>query len=245
MIARRPASIRDQVSWSMVQLFEARRVALPFLDFIYDSFKNSLDLPSTLKTVQILRRFTTMYNQDYSIMFTIESGIVLIPLAIIGLITLLVWSFRKQRVKAAQTILLLSFGIYLLGVLHFVFFPIDVNLGKYANQIQWWRTINFIPILTIDLYSFVLNIVMFLPFGCYLPFLKPSITKKEVLKLGFQFSLILELTQLLVRTTLGSGRSTDVNDLLANAIGALLGFLLVRFIVQYAPFRRLYQNFQL
>ena len=186
-----------------------------------------------------------MYNQNYSVMFTIESRVVLIPLAILGLITLLVWSFRKKHVKAAQTILLLSFGIYLLGVLHFVFFPIDVNLGKYANQVPWWRTINFIPILTIDVYSFVLNVVMFLPFGCYLPFLKPSITKKEVLKLGLQFSQILELIQLLVRTTLGSGRSTDVNDLLANAFGALLGFLLVRFVVQYAPFRRLYQNFQL
>ncbi|WP_396129819.1 VanZ family protein [Exiguobacterium mexicanum] len=69
--------------------------------------------------------------------------------------------------------------------------------------------------------------------------------EKEVLLRGFQFSLILELTQLLVRTTLGSGRSTDVNDLLANALGALLGFLLVRFVVQFAPFRRLYQNFQL
>lgn len=186
-----------------------------------------------------------MYNQDYSIMFTIESGVVLIPLAILGLITLLVWSFRKKNVKVAQTILLLSFGIYLLGVLHFVFFPIDVNLGKYANQVPWWRTINFIPVLTIDLHSFLLNIVMFLPFGCFLPFLKPTITKHEVLRRGFQFSLILELTQLLVRTTLGSGRSTDVNDLLANALGGLLGFLLVRFVVQYAPFRRLYQNFQL
>lgn len=186
-----------------------------------------------------------MYNKDYSVMFTIESGVVLIPLAILGLITLLVWSFRKKHVKVPQTLLLLSFGIYVLSVLHFVFFPIDVNLGKYANQVPWWRTINFIPILTIDVYSFVLNVVMFLPFGCYLPFLKPSITKKEVLLRGFQFSLILELTQLLVRTTLGSGRSTDVNDLLANALGALLGFLLVRFVVQFAPFRRLYQNFQL
>lgn len=186
-----------------------------------------------------------MYNQNYSIMFTIESAVVLVPLAIVGLLTLLVWSFRKPHVKVTQTILLLTFGIYLLGVLHFVFFPIDVNLGKYANQVPWWRTINFIPILTIDLHSFLLNVVMLLPFGCFLPFLKPSLTKKEVLKLGFQFSLMLELTQLLVRTTLGSGRSTDVNDLLANTIGTLFGFLLVRFVVRYAPFRRLYQHFQL
>jgi len=61
-----------------------------------------------------------MYNHNYSVMFTIESGVVLIPLAILGLITLLVWSFRKSHVKAAQLILLLTFGIYLLGVVHYL-----------------------------------------------------------------------------------------------------------------------------
>lgn len=187
-----------------------------------------------------------MEDKDYSIMFTIESWYVLMPIAIIAFIALIIWGKRqKGQVNLMQYMLLLTFGIYLLCMSHLVFFPIDVNLGKYANQIPWYRTINFIPILTIDLKTFLLNIIMLIPFGMYLPFLGKTYTIKQIAKRGLVLSLSIELTQLLIRGTLGSGRSTDINDLLANTLGAVIGFLIVQSILKVQPIKHVLTKFQL
>lgn len=186
-------------------------------------------------------------EETKSIMFTIQSWCVLGPVFVLGLIGLVWWVARQERkFNLAQLVILLSFGIYLLGVIHFVIFPIDVNIGIYANQTPWYNTINFIPILTIDLTTFLLNIIMLIPFGMYIPFLKKNVVSlKKVAKLGFMMSLSLELLQLLIRVTLGSGRSTDINDLLANTLGAVIGFFLVKGLFQARPFKNMLKSIQL
>lgn len=187
-----------------------------------------------------------MTEVNYSIMFTIDSWYVLTPIALISLIAFFGWAYRKGwKLHPLQYVLVLSFEIYLLSMFHLVFFPIDVNLGMYANQIPWYRTINFIPILTIDVKTFLLNILMFVPFGMYLPFFKERLSVKQVIKIGFYFSLSLEVTQLLIRATLGSGRSTDINDLLANTLGAVIGFLVVRYALRFQPLLQMFTKIQL
>ncbi|XEC94808.1 VanZ family protein [Paenibacillus tarimensis] len=54
-----------------------------------------------------------------------------------------------------------------------------------------------------------------------------------------------ELLQLLIRVTLGSGRSSDLYDLLANTLGAVIGYLLVKSLFQLTPFRNLFHRFRL
>ncbi|KKI89799.1 teicoplanin resistance protein VanZ [Bacillus sp. SA1-12] len=186
-------------------------------------------------------------EESLSIMFTIQSWYVLGPVGIIGLIWFISWAKRqKGKVNLAQYILLISFGIYLLCVIHLVFFPIDVNIGRYANQTPWYMTVNFIPILTIDLTTFLLNILMLIPFGMYIPFLKKTkASVKKAAKLGFMLSLSLELLQLLIRVTLGSGRSSDINDLLANTIGAVIGFLIVKTLFKISQLKNMLKQFQL
>lgn len=41
--------------------------------------------------------------------------------------------------------------------------------------------------------------------------------------------------QLLMTVTLGSGRITDVNDLIANTLGGVLGFLLLKQVSRIVP----------
>ncbi|MBP3951547.1 VanZ family protein [Bacillus suaedae] len=182
-----------------------------------------------------------------SVMFTIHSWYLLVPIFFIGLLWLVIWAKRrKERVNPAQFVVLLSFGIYLLCVFHLVFFPIDVNIGTYANQTPWYKSINFFPVLTIDLTTFVLNIIMLVPFGMYLPFLKKTVDSvKDAAKLGFMLSLSFEMIQLLIRITLGSGRSTDINDLLANTAGAAIGYLIIKKLFQVSPIKNLFAKFQL
>lgn len=182
-----------------------------------------------------------------SIMFTIESWVVLIPVVLLGLLWLIIWTKRqKRKINLAQFVVLISFGIYLLCMIHLVFFPIGVNIGRYANQIPWYQTINYIPILTIDVKTFLLNVIMLIPFGVYIPFLsktEPSI--KRIARLGFSLSLSIELVQLLIRGTLGNGRSTDINDLLANTAGAVIGFLILEKLVKVKLFEGIAERLKL
>ncbi|MDH6651096.1 VanZ family protein [Priestia megaterium] len=186
-------------------------------------------------------------EESMSIMFAIQSWYVLVPVSILGLIWLFSGAKRqKRKINLAQFAVLISFGIYLLCVIHLVFFPIDVNIGRYANQTPWYMTINFIPILTIDLTTFLLNVLMLIPFGMYVPFLNQTTTSfKRIAKLGFMLSLSFELLQLLIRVSLGSGRSSDINDLLANTAGAIIGFLIVKTVCKISPLKNMLKQFQL
>jgi glycopeptide antibiotics resistance protein len=68
------------------------------------------------------------------------------------------------------------------------------------------------------------NILGFVPFGFLLPLLFHFFYKKRrIIAAGFLFSLGFEAAQLIT----GLGRF-DVDDLLLNTVGALLGFLLLR-----------------
>ncbi|WP_426254012.1 VanZ family protein [Paenibacillus pabuli] len=111
--------------------------------------------------------------------------------------------------------------------MHFVFFPIDVNIGIYANQTPWYKTIQFIPILTLDIPSFALNILLFLPLGFMLPLVKPSAdTVGNAARIGLSCNFSIEMLQLITRVTLGNGRTSDINDLIANTAGSIIGYLI-------------------
>ncbi|MDN3436537.1 VanZ family protein [Planococcus sp. APC 3900] len=182
-----------------------------------------------------------------SIIFTINSSSILLPLFLIFLVYLLVSTFFKRNYYGmGQFTLVLSFAIYLLSMLHLVIFPIEVNLGEYRNLTPWYKAANFIPILTIDVKTFVLNVIMLVPFGMYLPFLNRKIQSiKQAARLGFYVSLSFELTQLVIRILLGSGRSTDINDLIANTLGAVIGFLLIRKVSKISLAQSVFHKFSL
>ncbi|KAB7670764.1 VanZ family protein [Bacillus sp. B1-b2] len=189
-------------------------------------------------------------EETMSVMFTIPSWYVLVPLSVISFIWLMVWAKKRQKAVVPLTpkhfVVLITFGIYSLCVLHLVFFPIEVNIGIYANQIEWYKTINFIPLLTIDLTTFILNIIMLIPLGMYIPLLKKGyVTARNIAKLGFMISLSFELVQLLIRVTLGSGRTTDINDLLANTVGTVIGFIFMKRLLNISSMRSLFKPFKL
>lgn len=99
-------------------------------------------------------------------------------------------------------------------------------------EINLWQ-VNLIPFSReIDGVGYLLNILLFLPLG----FLAPLLWKKwdraaSMLGAGLGFSLLIEASQLL------NIRSTDVDDLILNTFGALVGFLLYR-VFAYITHRR-------
>ena len=74
-----------------------------------------------------------------------------------------------------------------------------------------------------DLTGNLLNIALFLPLGFFLPLLWPEWNRPiPVLLFGAAFSLLIEASQLL------NLRNTDVDDILLNTLGAVIGLLLYR-----------------
>jgi glycopeptide antibiotics resistance protein len=80
--------------------------------------------------------------------------------------------------------------------------------------------------------GFVLNIVMFMPFGILLPLLWPGTgTVKRIAWWGLAASATIEFSQLGMWIALGNRRMWDVNDLMSNTAGAVLGLMLLRAFV--------------
>lgn len=118
-------------------------------------------------------------------------------------------------------------------MLKLTFFPIEIYTGGNQSAQPIWKVIiqeiQFIPLLTIDIPTFILNVIMLIPFGVYLPLLNRKLdSSKKAAKYGFLLSLSIEVLQLIIEVTLGSGRITDINDIIANTIGATVGFLILK-----------------
>lgn len=93
------------------------------------------------------------------------------------------------------------------------------RLGKSLFQ----PDVNWLPFSAGFDFSSSLNIVFFIPLGVALPVLWRRFTSlKATIIYGFGFSLLIEIAQLFTLH-----RQTDVNDLLMNTLGTLLGWLLV------------------
>lgn len=182
-----------------------------------------------------------------SIMFTINSWYILIPLFLTFLLAMIVSArFRYRKYSFLQYVLLTTFAIYLLCVIHLVLFPIDVNIGRYANLTPWYRSTNIIPIITLDLKTFILNIIMLVPFGMYLPLINSRFDSiKKTAKLGFLLSLSIEIVQIIIRITLGSARSADINDIIANTLGAVLGYLVIKKMLKLSLLKDMLAKFKL
>ena len=131
----------------------------------------------------------------------------------------------SPRRLAAMSLLFL----YAAAVVAVTVFPIQVRLGAahWADR-HWWLVIHWIP-LDVPPVSFVLNVIMFVPLGLLVPLLWPGTgSVRRLLGLALALSGGIEATQFVLWVTLGNYRTVDVNDLIANTAGALLGLLVLR-----------------
>ena len=119
-----------------------------------------------------------------------------------------------------KTILYFVFATYLAAVYLFVGMP---TLQFMRFELSLTLT-PFLPMIA-DFKNTILNIILFIPLGIMLPLLwKKYNTLRETLIFGFSMSLAIELLQILTY------RATDINDLIANTIGAVLGHFVFRAI---------------
>lgn len=102
-------------------------------------------------------------------------------------------------------------GIHSLGEL------IDV-LQTPDGPLVFRSRLNLLPLQNLST-GFLLNIALFLPFGYLLPMLwRGHRSLRSVALSGAAFSLLIECSQLL------TSRACDIDDLIANTLGAVLGY---------------------
>jgi glycopeptide antibiotics resistance protein len=127
-------------------------------------------------------------------------------------------------------------------VLLLTFLPLPIGAQAIADaRAAATQDHNVVPLSTLrfqidggitpfELRQIVGNLLLFLPLGIYGPILTPRLRSlPAILLIGAGLSALIELGQLVVATLYGFPvRVADVDDVLLNALGVLVGYLLWR-----------------
>ena len=145
--------------------------------------------------------------------------------AIVSLPLVLIYIFAFDRERAKR-----RWGWMALLALYLNAMYIVIGVPG-IQYIRWDPTINLIPFQDFspsNITGMVLNTVMFAPLGFLLPaYFERYRRWGRTLAAGFLTSLAVEAIQLF------TFRATDVDDLIMNALGTLVGFLLAKLIFRH------------
>lgn len=155
---------------------------------------------------------------------------ILISIPIIIIVRFIIYK-KENKFNLKREILLLIFIIYMVGLLS--------QALKMGNK----HEINIIPFKIIyDSYkelldgniyylliSFLANIIIFIPIGILLPILY-NLKDKHIILIGFCISLFIEITQLFLN------RTTDIDDLILNTLGVIIGLIISKKIKKVIDF---------
>ena len=160
---------------------------------------------------------------------------------IILLIFFMIWIIyrtiviKKNKLNIIREIFVNLFFIYFLMMIYYTFF----KNGELCFSFYRIRYVNFIPIkrtiemfanvntgYTCPYYNVLGNIILFIPLGFFIPLLFKKCDKlKRVILYGFIGSFTIEFLQYFT-----SNNITDIDDLIFNTIGAILGFCCFRLV---------------
>jgi glycopeptide antibiotics resistance protein len=135
--------------------------------------------------------------------------------------------------------LLSAFFIYVLGVIHFTVFPIHVHTGEWKETARIFQSVNIVPFRYLNITDFVLNILLMIPLGVFLPAIVRRADSLVLMCLVAVFvGGTLEGNQYLLRLTVANDRNVNINDVIANATGVVAGYVVFRFVLRATAVRR-------
>lgn len=167
----------------------------------------------------------------------IPTLLVVVPLAVVGFGVMLWWLQRRGALTVLRVVVCAAVCVYGAGVVANTLLPIYV--GGTGERPPWTVFLNLVPLADTEPADMLQNIVVFLPLGVLLPIVARVRSAGRVLLYGFLLSLTMELLQLANAVTGHGGHIADVNDLLANTLGAPLGYGIFRCALLLPPVARL------
>lgn len=165
--------------------------------------------------------------------------VLILPVIIVIRIFQIIKSKKKTRISRELGIIL--FFMFLTGLLSQTILPTvsvegegiqlingdhqAINLEPFRVLTETYNAIKYLNLWQPFLINFVGNIVMFIPIGILLPLLWKKYDRAwRTVGIGFLLSLIIEILQL------PQMRSSDVDDLWLNTLGACIGYVLYKFL---------------
>lgn len=144
-----------------------------------------------------------------------------IPFLIVFIIFIYLSKKKGLSISKTSCVVMGIFMIYIICVYHVTGTGTLYDMLRLKIQLD---SINLIPFSNeIDLIGYFLNIVLFIPLGFLVQLICKDMNKlKNIFGIGLGFSLLIELSQLL------NYRATDIDDLILNTIGAIVGFALYK-----------------
>ena len=132
-----------------------------------------------------------------------------------------IFIFHNIKKTAAYII----FILYLTAMCFLVGFPSVTGI-----KIDWsYNIIPFYGMLN-DITNSYLNILLFIPLGIFVPCLWPEYrSMMKTVGLGLMTSLGIEILQIF------TFRATDINDVITNVAGTMIGYLIGRLIIKRFP----------
>lgn len=150
-------------------------------------------------------------------------------------------------IKKRPILKLVKFSLiyfYIIALISITIFPIPIDKRYFAEAAIPAKN-NYIPfhgIYELIKYSktfkvvllipLIGNIFLFIPFGFFLRMEKPILKVKKLLLVGFLMSLSVEMFQLIISASIHFlYRSIDVDDLICNTVGTIVGFYMCNYLV--------------
>ena len=132
-----------------------------------------------------------------------------------------IFIFHNIKKTAAYIILIL----YLTAMCFLVGVPsvTGIKIGWSYNFIPFYGMLN-------DITNSYLNVLLFIPLGIFVPCLWPEYrSMMKTVGLGLMTSLGIEILQIF------TFRATDINDVITNVAGTMIGYLIGRLIIKRFP----------
>lgn len=155
----------------------------------------------------------------------------LLGIVLIGILLIVIFRKGSSIPKVKTSILSLAFYYYLCIMLtHIVGIPTlseFIRLSR-LGEAFFNPNINVIPLSAGMGLGFILNIFLFIPLGFLCPLMSKTLERAgNTFFIGLGLSLFIEIVQLFTLY-----RATDIDDLITNVIGAMIGYLCFRLIAK-------------
>lgn len=140
-------------------------------------------------------------------------------IVIISTIRITYLSIHKEKVCFYKEFLNLMFIIYVL-MLYTLLTNVETNVNSGYNLVPFTEILRYDVGSKLFIYNVVGNILLFVPFGYFVSGYLKATKVSHILAVSIISSAIVEVVQLQI------GRSFDVDDIILNVTGAILGFLI-------------------
>lgn len=150
----------------------------------------------------------------------------------VGALLIVLIIVRKQKKSLSYLLCFSVFWIYLIAVTSVIIFPFPLREGYLYPDFK--QSINLMPfnfgsckMINLCLRNIYENILVTIPFGFGISFIAP-LKPRDFPWLAFLVGLAFEIIQLIIVFLAGPFRVVDINDVMLNAAGVLLGYSFYR-----------------